>query len=249
MTLNQILQRLRSLALSHKQINDFYFGDPHEFTANGDITYPCVFVEQIPGLIDRILKEQRFSFRIYFLDLVHVAERTEENETEVLSDMSSVAGDFLSILLSPTYQDDWIIGETAPIAPVTESLEDMAAGVFMEVSISVDFTADSCVLPTDDVELPTELDMPRTKIITYTATGDENSFSLPTLSGKHILAAWRAGMYKRVINTLPDETEKIQVGVTDLGSGQGILGTGTITLMTGDILITGEKVDILYYGT
>lgn len=248
MTLNQILSRLKSLALSHKQINYAFFGDPHEFVTK-DITYPACFIQSQPGVINTATKLQTFSFRLYFLDLVHVATDTEENEDEVLSDMSSVADDMFALLMSPTYQDDWVISETAVKNLGTEQFDDMLAGVVIDVEISVEYLSNACDIPADDVELPTELDMPRTKIYTYTAAGGENSFSVSTLSGKHVLGVWRAGYYKRAIATAPDDDEKIQVGVTDLGSGQGILGNGTAILRTGDELIADEKVDFLYYGT
>lgn len=248
MTLNQIIQRLRSLALSHRQINHFYFGDEPEFDAQTDITFPGCFAVLLPGSIDRVNHIQNYTFRLYFLDLVHVSERTEENETEVLSDMGSVASDFVSMLLNPLYQDDWIVGDITPTNPLTESLGDMVAGVFIDVTLSTEFNGDSCEVPADDVEFPQNIDMPRTKIFTYTATGGENSFSVP-LSGKYILGAWRAMAYKRVVSSAPDDDEKIQVGVTDAGNGNGIVGNGTATLRVGDELILDEKVDFLYYGT
>jgi hypothetical protein len=248
LSLNQIIARLRSLALAHKQINHFFFGDVPEFDSREDITYPACFCEQQPGGIDRVNKQQRFNFRLYFVDLVHVSERTEENETEVLSDMTQVAGDLLSMLMNPLYQDDWTILDTAQVIPVTESLGDMGAGVVMDVSILIDFFADSCQVPAEDVEFDQTYDMPRTKIYNYTATGSEGpSFAIADLSGKHILALWRAGTYKRAVAVAPTDTEKIQVGTVDLGSGKGILGNGTINLEADDALIPTEKLDILYY--
>jgi hypothetical protein len=249
LTFNQIVARIRSLSLSHDQVNDFYFGDPHEFLANGDITYPCVFLESFPGVIDRANKIQRFTFRLYAYDLVHVATDTEENETEVLSDMSSVADDLLSMFFSPTYQDDWIIGDTALKGFGTEKLDDMVAGAELEITIGVEYFADSCQVPAEDVEFPQNIDMPRTKILTFTATGGENTFAVATLANKHVLAAWRTLAYKRVTAAVPDDSEKIQVGTVDMGSGQGILGDGTATLKLGDTLLANEKVDFLYYGT
>jgi len=250
MTLNTIQSRLRSLALAHRQINHFYFGDEPEFDAQTDITFPGCFCVILPGSIDRINHLQNYIFRIYFLDLVHVAERTEENETEVLSDMDSVASDFVSMLLNPLYQDDWIVGDVTPTNPVTESLGDMVAGVFIDITLSTEYNADSCLVPADDVEFPQTIDMARTKIYKYTATGLEgNTISIPSLSGKYILALWRAMAYKRAIAVAPTDSEKIQVGTVDAGSGQGIVGDGSFILQTGDALIVDEQLDILYYGT
>lgn len=162
--------------------------------------------------------------------------------------MSQVADDLISMLMNPLYQEDWVITDSTAKVFVTEVLGDMDAGVITDVGIAVDFLADSCVVPGEEVEFPQTIDMPRTKIYTYTAAGGENTFSVPTLSGKYVLAVWRAGFYKRAIATLPDESEKIQVGTVDAGSGQGIVSDGTVTLQVGDILIAEEKVDLLYYG-
>lgn len=249
LTLNQIVSRLQSLSLSHKQVNHFYFGDVPEFDAQTDITYPAVFAEQQPGTIDRINRQQRFNFRLYFVDLVNVSEDTEANETEVLSDRTSVAGDILAMLLNPVYQDDWEIADGVLISPVTESLGDMVAGVVMDIGIIIDYVADSCQVPADDVDFPQTFDMARTKLHTYEGTGSEGStWAIAALSGKHILAVYRAGMYKRPIAVAPAGTsEKIQVGTTDLGSDNGIMGNGTVTLDTGDGLVSGEILDFIYY--
>lgn len=248
LSLNQIVARLRTLSLSHRQVNSFYYGDPHEYTANGDITYPAIFVESQPGTIDRINKIQRYAFRIYCFDLVHVSQDTEENETEVLSDTSQIIDDLIAMVANPVYQYDWIIGDTAGKILGTEQLDDMLAGVVADIEIGVEYLTDSCVVPADDVEFEQTFNMARTKIYNYTATGSEgNSFAIAAMSDKHILALWRAGSYKRAVAVAPTDAEKIQVGTTDLGSGKGILGNGTITLESGDALIPNEKLDILYY--
>lgn len=230
-------------------INTALYGEPHEFNANEDIVYPCCFISSEVGSIDRVNKVQQYVFRFHFYDLVHVATDTEANEEEVLSDMSQVADDFLSMISNPVYQEDWFLADTGLKGLATEQLHDMVGGAQLEVGINIDYIEDSCQVPADDVEFPQDIDMPRTKILTYTATGGENSFAVPTLSGKHVLAAWRALAYKRVVAVVPNDDEKIQVGVTDAGNGQGIVGDGMATLRVGDQLIADEKVDFLYYGT
>jgi hypothetical protein len=251
LTLNQLVSRLQSLSLSHRQVNHFYLGDVPEFDSQTDITYPAVFAEQQPGTINRAEKQQTFNFRLYFVDLVNVSTDTEANETEVLSDMTSVAGDMLAMLMNPLYQDDWEIANSAVISPVTESLGDMVAGVVLEVGIIVNWVADSCQVPADDVEFEQTFDMARTKLHTYEGTGSEGStWAIAFLSGKQILAVYRAGQYKRPIAVFPTGTsEKIQVGTFDSGSDNGIIGDGTVTLDTGDGLVAGEILDFLYYST
>jgi hypothetical protein len=248
LTLNQIIKRLKDLQESHRQLNTFFFGDPHEFDANGENIYPALFVQSQPGTVDRINRLTTFNFKLFFYDLVGVSTNTEGNELEVQSDMASVAQDFLAMLMYSGYRYDWVIKDSSSFELKTEQLNDMVAGVVVDISISVDFLADVCQAPADTITFENNTDMARTKIYTYTATGSEgNSWSVPSLSGKAILAAWRAGFYKRVVNTAPDDDEKIQVGTTDLSSGRGILGSGTATLNSGDQPGYNEKFDFLYY--
>lgn len=248
LTLNQVISRLRSLALSHKQINYFYLGGAEEFDVNGDITFPACLVTLSTGAIDRANHQMRYTVVANLVDLVHVAERTEENELEVISDMTQVAAGLIALLSSPAYENDWMISDVTPVTPVDEALSDMVAGVQVEFSILVDHLNDACAEPADDVEFEQSFDMPRTKIYHYTGTGLEgNTIPIAALSGKHILAVWRADSYKRVIASTPADAGKIQAGTVDLGNGKGILGNGSFILETGDALIENEKLDILYY--
>lgn len=249
MTYNQVISRIRTLALSHNQINDFYFGDVPEFLANGDIDYPACFLEALPGGIDRVEKLQTFNFRVYLVDRVLVSEDTEGNEQEVLSDRSSVAADLMAMLMYFDYEDDWMVEDIAPVTPITESLDDMVAGVYMDIGIKVEFIADRCQVPADDVIFEEDFDMARTRILTYTSDGSEDAtFTVTNLSGKVVLAAYRAGDYKRVITTVPTDTDKIKVTGTDLGDRKGILSSdGTVALSAGDALVNGEVLDFIIW--
>jgi len=119
LTLNQVVSRIRTLALAHDQVNSFYFGDEPEFLANGDISYPAAFLVQQPGSINRTEHLQTFSFRLFLLDRVGVSEDTEGNETEALSDMHSVAADLVAMMMNSEYEADWMVVENTPITPVT----------------------------------------------------------------------------------------------------------------------------------
>lgn len=249
LTLNQVISRIRTLSLSHSQINDFYFGDVPEFDANGDLSYPAVLLEQQPGNIDRVNRLQTFSFRAYLLDRVLVSEDTEGNEQEVLSDMSSVAADLLAMLMYYENEDVFIISQVSPVSSVTEQMGDMVAGVVVDFTVSVEFLIDRCQVPAEDVTFETDFDMARTKILTYTATGsDGESFTVTGLSGKNVLAVYRAGGYKRIITTTPTDTDKIRITGTDLGSNKGILSSdGNVRLSAGDYLVDGEVLDFLIW--
>ena len=258
LTLNKIKNRIETLALAHKQINSFYFGAPSEFDIQdgvGDVAYPACFCEKLDGVTNRDEQLHTYNFRLYFYDLVNVAEGTNENRTDVLSDMDSVALDLLSMMMSAVYQDDWIISATSNEVSKYEQLGDMVGGSVREVGISVEFAADSCQVPQDSVTFNDDFDMARTRLIVYTGTGAEgNSFSPTddstgvTLAGRIVIGGFRAGMFKRVITTLPVNTDKIQVVGTDQGDRKGILSTtGVISLQTGDALISGEELAFILW--
>lgn len=249
LTLNQVTERIRTLALSHKQIRSFYFGDLPEFDANGEIVYAACFLEQQPGSIDRINHVQNFNFRVYLLDLVPEATKSEQNETEVLSDMHSVAADFVSMLMYSEYQNDWVIADVTQATPVTEGLNDLVAGVQLDIQVSVDFVADRCQVPAEDVTFETDFDMARTRILTYTGTGAEgDSFTVPNLAGKVVLASYKAGSYRRVTTVLPTTSDTLQVVGTDLGDRKGVSSTtGVVGLQTGDALVPGEVLDFIIW--
>lgn len=247
LTLNQIIKRIETLALSHEQINSFYFGDKVEFDSGADINYPVCFCEQLPGSINRAEHLQRFNFRLYLFDRVLISEDTEGNETEVLSDMSSVAADMAAMLMAYEYEDDWMIDNVIVLSSATEELGDMVSGSVLEIGVSVDFIADRCQVPAVDVTFENDFDMARTRILTYTGTGLEgDSFTVTNLAGKIVMAAYRATDYKRVITTVPADTDKMQVVGTDLGDRKGILSsTGVVSLVAGDALLSGEVLDFL----
>lgn len=248
LTLNQIVQRIRSLSLSHKQVNSFYFGEVPEFDARQDILYPAIFLEALPGAIDRAAHTKSFNFRLYGFDKVGVSEDTEANETDVLSDMEQVVSDILAIMMKPDYQFDWDISAQASFTLGTEQLNDMVAGAILDFSVSVEWLADSCSAPAIEVTFINEFEMARTRLFSYTATGSEGgSFAIPALTGKPIISVFRAGQYKRPVEVAPTDSEKIQVGTTDLGTGKGIECNGTAVLQSGDTTFPNEKFDFLYY--
>lgn len=248
LTLNQVIHRIQTLALAHKQINHFRQGEIPEADVNGEITYPACFCELLPGSIDRTAHTQRFGFRLFLVDLVAVSTDTEGNEQEVLSDMHSVAADMVSMLMNTDY-DDWDVLETSTTVPLTEQLNDLVAGVQLDINIDVEYLADRCQVPQDEVEFEEDFDMARTRILPYVGTGVEGeTFTPDNLAGKTVLAVFRAGSYKRAITTVPTDTDKIKVAGTDLGDRKGILATtGAVTLSSGDFLVSGEVVDFLIY--
>lgn len=249
MTLNKVIQRLKSIALSHKQIRFFFLGDPHEFDANGEITYAACFIELMPSAIDRGSHTITYRFRIYLYDLVPESTGGEINETEVISDMDAVAADLIALLANGVYGQDWTLETPSTVNQVTEQLNDLVAGVQFEIGISVDYSADSCAVPDEDIEPDNDFDMARTKLLEYVADGTEgDTFVIPSIAGLNVVGIFRAGSFRKPVITRPTDSERVGV----IGSDGGVKGvyatTGEVQLQSGDALVYGEKLNFLYHG-
>lgn len=190
MTLNQILIRLERLALSHKQLHHFYFGDVVQWLANGDVKYPACFVDVTTGSIDRAERLTSYNFNIMFCDLADVAESAKENEIEVLSDLTSIAEDFKAMLGSTDFED----GEIADLSQLTffkEKFEDVVLAVGMTATIQARFENNRCQVPAEGVTFETPTETTNVSIVNnyvYRGLGTEgNSLTIGTLVGKTVL--------------------------------------------------------------
>lgn len=192
-TYNQVVNRLKILAQSHQQINSVErLGNIQDFLTT-DKTYPvCVITNNGSFTVDNVEHIINFPFRIYFLDLQDISTRARENVQDVWSDMISVAQDYISMLLNPTYQYDWTIGNPLIGELSDEASEDYDGGVFVDVVIGIDFLADSCQVPQDEITFPnTDPDM-NVYDIEYIADGTEGTtLSIPEIVGKKVLLVTR----------------------------------------------------------
>lgn len=190
MTLNQILIRLEKLALSHKQLHHFYFGDVVQWLANGDVKYPACFVDLKTGNISRAEKLTSFDFDVWFADLADVAESSKTNEAEVMSDLTGIAEDFKAMLGSTDFED----GEIADLSSLEffkEKFEDVVIAVRMGVTIQMRFENNRCQVPAEGVTFETPTETTNVSIVNnyvYTGTGTEgNAVTIGTLVGKTVL--------------------------------------------------------------
>jgi len=153
LTYNQILRRLENLAISHLQIDSFFQGNPNEFdeqSANqiaDDVSYAACFVQSLPGSINRLDKYRVYNFKLFLLDRV---EQDKRNEQEVQSDMDLVAQDLVSMIGSSQW-DDWDLTNASPVTFVSEMLNDLCAGVELDLTLNVEYVPDVCQIPRDAI--------------------------------------------------------------------------------------------------
>jgi hypothetical protein len=146
MTLNQIVKELTKLGNDHEQINFVYFGDVWERLSNGEVTYPAMFFTLTGATVGS--KEIGYSFSLYFMDRMLMEET---NETEVLSDMTQVAGDIVAQLRYPEDYSivTWTPSQSMPLSFFTESDPDLLAGVKLDTTLTVPFLNDRCQVPSN----------------------------------------------------------------------------------------------------
>lgn len=146
MTLNQIVKELTTIGNDHEQINYVYFGDVWERLSNGEVTYPAMFFTLTGANYGA--KEIAFSFSLYFMDRMLMEET---NETEVLSDMTQVAGDVVAQLRYPEDYSivTWTLSQNLPVTFYTESDPDLLAGVKLDATLTVPFINNRCQVPSN----------------------------------------------------------------------------------------------------
>lgn len=229
LSLNQIKARLRTLALSHQQVNDFLFDQVADLTDEADIDYPVVVADLRTFDISRTQKKTNLRFTFYFLDRVDQAKNAKENLYEVVSDQLRVCEDYVAMLNSTAYQDDWMISKDNTGTVLREYKEDYLGGVSIDLTISTDYLADRCQVPSTDVEFnePDPEDMKASYYYIYRATGTEGTTLSTGLIGKYIILHIRETFPLEPVNSGPEITEfayNSTTGVmtygTDLSAGE-----------------------------
>ncbi len=147
MTFNQIKDRLQEIGESHKQVATFYFGNPEDFFAQKDITYPAIICEPLGGTINKQQKQTLLSYKLYFLDLVNLSEGTRNNLYEVISDQLSIAEDFIALADNQNTYRDWYILSSDNLEFYELDFSDACGGVSIDLSIRAAFDINRCQVP------------------------------------------------------------------------------------------------------
>lgn len=207
MTLNNIINRIKTIALAHKQVRNFKKGLVSDFLTDKTTKYPSVFLQDNGGNISRTNGAATFSYRMFFMDLVHVSEDTKDNEQDVHSDMVSIAIDIIAQISSPEY-NDWKINADNSLQLVVEDDGDMFAGCIIDFSISIMFKQDRCMIPSDLIIDTTDNEMKIVYDEKYTADGTEGStLTIPILAGKKVLFVTRESVVLYKVSSSPDSVE------------------------------------------
>ena len=148
MTLNNIVQRIKTIAEAHEQINTFVFGDMDDALRN-DVVYPACFMPYPASNISGV--DEVYNAQLFFMDRVIQGGSTTDktfNELEVTSDMNSVAKDILAQLQYQKFNPSWNVAKAGGITFVNEAEPDYLAGVQLSFTIKLPYIANRCEVPT-----------------------------------------------------------------------------------------------------
>lgn len=138
MTLNQVIQTIKSLGQSHKQVHTVFFGDTWDFLEQGDNNYPALFFNIANGSISGNM--MTFNVELFTLD------RTLQDQTnveEVKSDCIQIGGDILSAL---KYNQDIRLGDVS-FDIVEEQTPDYLGGARFSFTLGTEFPYNECQIP------------------------------------------------------------------------------------------------------
>lgn len=143
MTLNQLINQIKTLSENHPMINTFGEGDIYDYVDNGgEINYPVMWVVQQNHSYTN--NAMQYSLQFVFADLLL---EDKSNRLQLQSDQMQVAMDILSKLkLDNTYE--FSISNNITIETFQERFDDFTAGVSMIINFVDPYPFNYCTFPT-----------------------------------------------------------------------------------------------------
>lgn len=217
-TLNQLIQRIRELALAHKQIRRFKTGLAGDLFADHTAKYPACCLQYTAGNISTSGNATTVNFRMFLMDLVHVSADTKDNENDVLSDMLLIMQDMVAEMNNGNF-NDWFLSSDNSLQAFTEGDNDLYAGWYMDFSIRMIYRQNVCEVPSDVFYFPdggsggdgssgSGGDAKPVFDLEYIADGTQNStLSIPEIVGMKVLLVVREGNPIHKVSSAPDPAE------------------------------------------
>lgn len=146
MTLNQIIARIKTIALQHRQIKRCEYGERSDILTNKTGLYGLLWVQADAMPIDVTGRQTSVTLVMFFLDLVNVSSDAESNLLDVQSDMLSVAQDIIAKINHSSYTD-WKIEGISNARAIYDEENDVCAGVAVTLTISTPYEQDVCAVP------------------------------------------------------------------------------------------------------
>ena len=141
-TLNQLINLIEQISLSHAQVGSFGFGEESNISTQQE-KYPLVWANVLTSNITD--KTLTVNMSLLVCDIVR---SNDNNERDTLSDCLSIAQDIYAALTNPLYGNDFELQYNSNIEPVREGLPDVVNGWRLTLAFDLMQNRNRCQIPT-----------------------------------------------------------------------------------------------------
>ena len=145
MTLNQIIKKIQTAAISHKMVGKFGVGQQSNLTVENVEFYPLVWLYPDGFNLQSTGKLMTYNFALIVMDRVF---ESESNTIEVLSDTAQIMSDIFALVETNTETDgDFELSINGNASPFYDSKTDILAGYAINFQVLTPYLSNSCVVP------------------------------------------------------------------------------------------------------
>jgi hypothetical protein len=146
MTLNQIIEKFRTQAESHKMVGKFQVGQDFDFAVEEVEYYPLVWLIPNGFTFDSENKLVTYLFTMIIADRQF---ESGSNTNEVLSDTAGILLDLVTLLKRNYINDeDFQIIANSTAEPFADSRTDVVAGYAIDLQVNTPYLESYCDIPT-----------------------------------------------------------------------------------------------------
>lgn len=146
MTLNQIIEKFRTQAESHKMVGKFQVGQDFDFAVEEVEYYPLVWLIPNGFTFDSENKLVTYLFTMIIADRQF---ESGSNTNEVLSDTAGILLDLVTLLKRNYINDeDFQIIANSTAEPFADSNTDVVAGYAIDLQVNTPYLESYCDIPT-----------------------------------------------------------------------------------------------------
>jgi len=158
LTLNQIIDQIKTLANAHYQIAEVGVGTIAELQSKPDREYPLLWLSNEGGTLDNNYKVD--NIRLTMFGRVTVGDEGQDDdasELEVLSDMQLILLDFLNYF-HQNHGQDYVTDKSNTLEHFTERTNDRTAGYSTVLELKQFYDWNKCKIPQSGASIPPTVD-------------------------------------------------------------------------------------------
>ena len=145
MTLNQIIQQIKTQAESHRMVQKFAVGAEFDFAVDEVKYYPLVWLVPTGFNFSTDQRLVTYNFTMLVMDR---AFESSSNTIEVLSDTAGIIIDIVTLIKRNVTDSDFEIQVNGQAEPFFDNRTDVVSGYGLDFSINTPYLESYCDIPT-----------------------------------------------------------------------------------------------------